>query len=329
MVNPQLGNGTTRRGKAVLILPYFGTFGPWVPLYLHSLANQQTLDLLLLADTKPPELPHNVRWVEMTFDQLRALAIEKLGTPVRLHRIRNLCDVRPAYGLVFAEFIDGYDYWGFGDEDVLYGDLDAMLAPHLDGTADLVVPGVTGKSGHLTLVKNAPRTNELAMKDPAYKDVLVSHEHWAYDETSWRWGTDISSFHKIVTEAESRGELSIRRGLPRVVNVPRRGRSYVYDGRKLREDTGNELLYYHWGRMRHLDVRWPSADEARRGFAFDRYGFYDPAIGPVRLIARRSVGRVRELATDTRRRLSDARAALRAAISRSTIATRGNLTASD
>ena len=53
----------------------------------------------------------------------------------------------------------------------------------------------------------------------------------------------------------------------------------VYDGRRLRDDEGTELLYYHWGRMRHRDVRWPDAEEARHGFAFDRYGFYEPGAG--------------------------------------------------
>ena len=299
------------RRKALLILPYFGSFGPWFPLYLYSLAQQHTLDLLLVSDGTPPELPANARHVPLTFDQLRELANRRLGITVRLHRMRNICDLRPAYGLIFEEYLREYPYWAWGDEDVLYGDLDGMLAPQLDGTADLVVPGVTGKSGHLTLLRDDPRTTELAMRDPAYKDVLVSIEHWAYDETSWRCGGDISSFHQIATAAEARGELSIRRGLPRVVNVPAPGRWYVYDGRRLHEDTGRELLYYHWGRMRHRSVKWPSAEEAGNGFAFDRYGFYDPRLGRARLAARRSAGRMRELAGDARRRLSDWRAALR------------------
>ncbi len=309
---PGVDRENTQRGKALLILPYFGSFGPWFPLYLHSLARQRTLDLLLLSDSRPPYLPANARHVEMTFDELRDLAAAKLRTPVRLHRMRNICDLRPGYGLIFDEFTRGYDYWAFGDEDVLYGDVDGMLAPHLDGAIDLVSPGTNGKSGHLTLVRNGPRTNELAMHDPAYKDVLVSIEHWAYDETSWRCGAEVSSFHKIVTAAEARGELSIHRGLPRVVNVPAPGRWYVYDGRSLREDSGRELLYYHWGRMRHRNVRWPDAEEAKHGFAFDRYGFYDARLGRARLVMRRGIGRMRELASDTRRRLSESRAALRA-----------------
>ena len=311
-------NTPVRRGKALLILPYFGSFGPWFPLYLHTLANQHTLDLLLLSDAQPPGLPPNARLVPMTFDQLRALATARLGTPVRLCRTRNICDLRPAYGLVFEEFIRGYEYWAFGDEDMLYGDLDRMLAPHLDGTVDLVVPG-TNKSktqgavqGPLTVIRNHPRTNQLVIKDPVYPQVLASDEHWAYDETSWRYGAEISSFTKILKDAEARGELSIRWGLPSLTHVPQRGRWFVHDGRALHEDNGKEILYYHWGKMRHRPIKWPGPEEARKGFAFDRYGFYDPALGGVRLAVRRAAGRVRELAADARRRLSEWRAVMRA-----------------
>jgi hypothetical protein len=68
--------------------------------------------------------------------------------------------------------------------------------------------------------------------------------------------------------------------------------------------------------MRHRQVRWPTAEEARNGFAFDRYGFYDPELGRARLVVRRGVGSVRELAGQARRRLSDWRASMRARISR-------------
>ena len=117
--------------------------GPWFPLYLHSLAKQRTLHLLLLSDVDPPDLPANARHVPLTFDPVGELATAKLQTPVRLHRTPNICDLKPAYGLIFEDFTDGYEYWAFGDEDVLYGNLDSMLAPHLDGRVDLVVPGTS------------------------------------------------------------------------------------------------------------------------------------------------------------------------------------------
>lgn len=97
--------------------------------------------------------------------------------------------------------------------------------------------------------------------------------------------------------------------------LPPRGRWFVYDGRTIREDNGREIVYYHWGNMRGLKLQWPSPEEAQRGFAFDRYGFYDSEVGPARLAAHRAEGRLREFASKARRRLSDWRAATSAAIS--------------
>jgi len=49
-------------------------------------------------------VPANVRCAPITFDGLRSLAINKLGTTVRLERTRNICDLRPAFGLVRCAF---------------------------------------------------------------------------------------------------------------------------------------------------------------------------------------------------------------------------------
>ena len=35
------------------------------------------------------------------------------------------------HGLVYEEFLRGYSHWGFGDLDVLYGNLTRFLAPLL------------------------------------------------------------------------------------------------------------------------------------------------------------------------------------------------------
>ena len=111
-----------------------------------------------------------------------------------------------------------------------------MLAPQLDGKVDLVIPGTNisrmqgSTQGHLTVLRNHARTKELAIRDPAYPRVLVSEEHWAYDETRWRHGGEIGSFAKIVKDASTpserrvrqRGELSIRWGTPGVTHLPTR-----------------------------------------------------------------------------------------------------------
>ena len=77
---------------------------------------------------------------EEVLDEIAGEAAERLGTEVRLTHSRKLCDLRPAYSLVFGDYVRGYDYWAYGDEDVFYGDLDGQLAPRLARRPDLLVP---------------------------------------------------------------------------------------------------------------------------------------------------------------------------------------------
>lgn len=98
-------------------------------------------------------------------------------------------------------------------------------------------------------------------------------------------------------------------------NMAPRDRWYLYDGRTLHDDNGRELLFFHWGNMRHYWVRWPSREEAKDGFAFDWYGFYDPELGRAQMALRRAEGRGRKIARDATSRLRKWRAAVRATIS--------------
>ena len=38
-------------------------------------------------------------------------------------------DLRPAYGVLFEEYLDGYDFWGHCDLDVLFGRIRDHLPP--------------------------------------------------------------------------------------------------------------------------------------------------------------------------------------------------------
>lgn len=272
------------RSPAVLILPYFGKFGPWFPLFLRSLSQQRTLDLLLLTDATTPPLPENVQLIEMTLATARALAEEKLKLKVSLYDVRKLCDLRPFFGKVFEDFIHDYRYWAFGDEDVLYGDLDRLLAPRLRNGPDLIVPGKGMVIGHLTLLKNTPLINDLFMRDADHQRVLSDPAHWAYDERSGAHSESGGSFTEAVKSAEEAGLIKVDWGLPKRGDIPWPGRFITYDGKCLYDTFGLEIAYYHWGRLRGRGWKFPAAEEAAGGFAIDSIGFHDSQ--PSRLVRR-------------------------------------------
>ena len=291
---------TRAKGRALLIIPYFGTFGPWFPIYLRSLANQNTLDLLLITDADLTYLPKNVRVLKSTLPELQAMAEEKFGTKVSLPTARYLCDLKPAYGRLFDEYLDGYEYWAFGDEDVIYGDLDHILMPLLDGRTDVLTADRKGTLGHLTVLRNTEKLRKLVFEDEEYLRVLASDDFWAYDEWSWtRTIENPSSFTRTVKTAERRGEISVSWEAYKIRgDVPWPGEGMRYDGKSICSLDGDELAYFHWGRAKNKYLkyrrlfRFPTVQEAEGGFVYDRFGFYYPTKGFgqewLRRIARRA-----------------------------------------
>ena len=272
------------RGEVLLIIPYFGKLGRWFPLYLQSLSQQSTIDLLLITDAQPEDLPANVHLLRMDFAAFRARTRQELGIPVALPTTRHLCDLKPAYGRLFEEFLRGYDYWAFGDEDVLYGDLDRLLRPLLERGFDVLTPSREMTLGHLTILRNTPRIIGLAFEDPGYRSILTSGEFVAYDGSGWAKGGRLGSFTETVRAAEGAGDISVLWGFPKRGDIPWPGAALRYDGKSICETSnsnpyGAELVYFHWGRAkRQRYLKFPSPEQARRGFTYDRFGFYNPRL---------------------------------------------------
>ena len=76
----------------------------------------------------------------------------------------KLCDLKPALGYIHADRIKGFDFWAFGDIDLVYGNLrqyfnEARLKRyHLLSTHERRV------SGHLCLIRNTERERRLFMR---------------------------------------------------------------------------------------------------------------------------------------------------------------------
>lgn len=106
--------------RCVLIMPYFGRLPSCLGTYLASLQGKN-FDVLWISDLPVREHPDNFKIVHMTFDECRARMADRLGAPVCVNGGYRLCDFKPMYGQVFEDLISNYDYWGFGDCDLVYG----------------------------------------------------------------------------------------------------------------------------------------------------------------------------------------------------------------
>ncbi len=143
--------------SAVLILPYFGKFPDILPLFLKTAEKNPNINFLIISDSEENiNYPENVMILSQTFSEFRELMERQLGQTIALEKPYKLCDYKPIYGYVLSEQIKQYDYWGYCDCDLIWGDLYSFIEPLMEDGYDKIFA-----SGHLTLYRNTQENNEL------------------------------------------------------------------------------------------------------------------------------------------------------------------------
>lgn len=77
--------------KIGIIIPYYGVFPDYFPIWLKSCAWNPTIDFLLVTDLSLEEydVPENVRPLFMSFSDLKRLTESKIGMSVSLFNHTN------------------------------------------------------------------------------------------------------------------------------------------------------------------------------------------------------------------------------------------------
>lgn len=168
--------------KIGLFAFYFGKFPSHMPVWIKTCAANPTIDWFLITDQQIDfPLPDNIKLTRTDIGALTGLFSEKLGLKANLYRPYKLCDFRPAYGLIYEEMLKGYDFWGYSDFDVVFGDIRAKLSEDILDSHDKIQP-----FGHLTFYRNCEKINTLFREQcegvADYRDVFVSDTHYAFDE---------------------------------------------------------------------------------------------------------------------------------------------------
>lgn len=110
--------------KICIVGVYFGKFNEYFPLFLKSCGYNKTVDFLFFTDNEYSEnIPENVKFVKTTFNDIKVKIQSFFDFQICLDKPYKVCDFRPFYGVLFKDYLIGYDYWGHCDFDMLFGDL--------------------------------------------------------------------------------------------------------------------------------------------------------------------------------------------------------------
>ena len=92
-----------------------------------------------------------------------------------------LCDLKPALGFIHQSEIAGYDYWGYGDLDVIYGDIRRFYTPEIL-VHDVISTHGHIVSGHFALLRTTPHVITAFQQIPRWKARLSSARYESFDE---------------------------------------------------------------------------------------------------------------------------------------------------
>lgn len=167
----------------LILIPYFGKWPFWMPLFLKSCEYNPDVNWFLIGDCgEPDELPSNVSYEYSSFSDYCERVSSCLELDFYPDNAYKLCDLKPAYGFIHKEELQGYDFWGFGDLDLIYGNLRDYFTAEKLSKYDLFSTHERRVSGHLCLMRNNERFRNLFRQIPAFHERIQDKQHHALDE---------------------------------------------------------------------------------------------------------------------------------------------------
>ena len=239
----------------VVIFPYFGTLPAQYKMWRESALRNPTVDFMFFTDADV-EPAMNIIVHKMQFEEFREYIQAVFDFPIVLDRPYILCDFQPIYGQALQKFIGKYDFWGYGDLDVVYGDFRTFFTDEVLSRYKFFLG-----YGHLTLYSNDVETNTYyKVIIPGYQDyrkVLTIHEQTFFDEydhkgTADKWKEQRTEdcfldwqFDNITPPKQSYHMNSLTRGWQQVLFEHKGSKLYM-----LRFNNGQlerkESLYAHF-----------------------------------------------------------------------------------
>jgi hypothetical protein len=199
-------NNKEQKSIAILIF-YFGKLPWYFDYFIHSCKFNPSVNFIIITDdnTYLKEVPINVTLQFKKFTEISKVATQRLHFPIKIENPYKLCDFKPAFAFLFPELVTGYDFWGHGDLDVIYGNIRKFITGEMLNQFDLISVRHDYITGHFALYRNCNKMNELFLQTKDYKKVFTEGRNFCFDETNYAFEafTNGVPYDQISTEIES------------------------------------------------------------------------------------------------------------------------------
>lgn len=163
--------GKTYKYKIAILIPYFtasgGRFPDFFEYWQKSAGANKNIDFFIPTnvDTDLYMDYENIHFISMAanvfFDNIQELFEFRI-----VRDCYKIGEFRPLCGILFKDILKEYDYWGYSEFDLIYGDILKFIQENLDAGEEVI-----GGLGHFRLIKNCDRLNYL----PFEKSKFIAH----------------------------------------------------------------------------------------------------------------------------------------------------------
>lgn len=183
--------------RIAFVVVWMGKLPDYFSLWLSSCKGNPSIDFLVFTDDDNRfDLPSNVKLVPMQFEEIKRRIQGLFDFTICLDRAYKMCDYKPVYGEAFCDYLKGYDFWGYCDVDLIWGDIRSFLPDELLEQKERLFT-----RGHCSLFKNTKEVNAYYRTLPSmgcleYRKVFQSDQIWCFDEWGEHCGGGISVIFK-------------------------------------------------------------------------------------------------------------------------------------
>ncbi len=175
------------KNRICIINVFYGTYPEWFRFFLKSCETNTIIDWYFFSDQKTiPSTSGNIRHIELSPDEFSILTSKTLNIQTEIKDFYKICDLKPAFGKIFHEYLKEYDFWGYCDIDLIFGDLSSFITDSFLNSFDVISFYSGFLSGPLCLYRNDLQSIELYKHSCSYPDVYRNAEHLGFDENIQR-----------------------------------------------------------------------------------------------------------------------------------------------
>ena len=164
------------------IVPYLGHLPKNFGLWLIGCKANPTINWIIYTDDRTSyDYPENVKVIYTTYDEIKDRIQSFYDFDVSFERPWRLALMKSAYGEIFYDKIKDFDFWGYCDIDLMWGNIRKFYTDEILERYDRI-----GFQGHSTLMRNTEDNNNIYRTivpgEINYVDVFSGKSDYSFDE---------------------------------------------------------------------------------------------------------------------------------------------------